>query len=114
MKEEVVIVQGRPDQVFQNEDLEADFTKHVKERWKASPITREPQYVAIHVKGTKSIRAIIEVDYKKSELEKGIVVPLGKPILVNIPIKRYGKDKLEKIRYTTFRKLITHESTDDL
>lgn len=94
--------------------MEADFTEHVKERWKASPITREPQYIAIHVKGRKSIRVIIEIDHKRSELDKGIIVPKGKPIPVNIPIKRYGKDKLEKIRYTTFRKLITHESTDDL
>lgn len=114
MKEEVVIVHGDPTSVFQNGDLNADFTKHVKERWKASPITKEPQYVAIHVKGTNSIRAIMEIDYKKSELGKGIIVPAGKPIPVNIPIKRYGKDKLEKIRYTTFRKLITHESTKDL
>ena len=114
MKEELVIVNGRPNEVFVNGDENADFTEHVKKRWKASPITKEPQYVAIHVKGKKSIRVIIEIDYKKSELDEGIIVAKGKPIRVNIPINRYGKDKLEKTRYTTFRKLITHETTDDL
>lgn len=32
---------------------------------------------------------------------------------VTMPI-RFGKDKLEGIRYTTFRKLVTHKTTDYL
>jgi hypothetical protein len=57
----------------------------------------------------------MEIDYKKSKLDEGVIIPLGRPISVYIPIKRFAKGHtLEKIRYTTFRKLITHESTKDL
>lgn len=114
MKEEVVIISGEPENVYQNgKDLTNGFTKWVYEKWQ-NPIAmiREPQYAAIHVKGTQSIRVIIEID-KKSKLEKGLIITQGSPIPVDIPV-RYGKDKLEGIRYTTFKKLITHESTDSL
>lgn len=69
----------------------------------------------MYVKTTDSIRAIIEIDYEKSKLKQtpALIVPVGSPIPVNIPI-RFGNDKLEGIRYTTFRKLITHKTTDDL
>jgi hypothetical protein len=68
--------------------------------------------MAIHVNGTDLIEAIIEID-SKSTLKNGSVKNAGKAIHVHIPI-RFGKDKLEGLRYTTFRKLITHESADDL
>jgi hypothetical protein len=114
MKEEVVIISGEPKNVYENgKDLTNGYTKWVYKQWdNPTAILREPQYAAIYVKGTQSIRVIIEID-KKSELEKGLINPVGSPIPVDIPI-RFGDDKLEGIRYTTFRKLITHESTDDL
>ena len=119
LKEEVVIVNGAPNSVFENgncnEFIEPKFTKYVNKRWNArQPIIREPQYVAIHVTGTNSIRVIIEIDYHNSNLKEGIIVPLGDPISVYIPIKRFGENKLQGIKYTTFRKLITHESANDL
>jgi hypothetical protein len=54
---------------------------------------------------------ILEVDYKNSDLLKGIVCPKIEPIRVYIPIKAFSKDRLQGIRYTTFRTLITHNST---
>lgn len=51
MKEEIVIVNGRPDRVFENGDERANFSEHVEKSWKASPIAKNPQYVAIHARG---------------------------------------------------------------
>ena len=114
MKEEVVIIQGYPENVYANKkDLEKGFAKRVSEKWiNPTAILREPQYAAIHVTGTSSIRVIIEID-KKSKLEDGEIIPIGAPIPVDIPI-RFGKNTLQQIKYTTFRKLVTHESADDL
>ena len=115
MKEEVVIINGEPQNVYVNDkDLENGFTDWVMKQWdNPTGIHREPQYAAINVKGTDSIRVIIAIDSKESKLDKGLIVPASTPIPVIIPI-RYGKDRLEGIRYTTFRKLITHKTTDDL
>ena len=115
MKQEVVIIDGEPKHVYANgKDLKNGFTRWVLEEWdNPTGLRDEPQYAAINVKGTDSIRVIIEIDTKKSKLDKGLIVPASAPIPVVIPI-RYGKDKLEGIRYTTFRKLITHETTKDL
>jgi len=115
MKEEVVIIQGEPKNVYKNKkDLEDGFSKWVTQNWsKTTGILGEPQYVAIHVKGEPRIRVIIEIDSEKSKLDQGLIIKKGQPITVDIPL-RYGKDKLEGIRYTSFRKLITHKSTDDL
>jgi hypothetical protein len=114
MKEEVVIINGEPHAVYVNgKDEENGFTHWVMKQWdNPTGIDREPQYAAINVKGTDSIGVIIEIDSKKSKLDKGLIVQ-KRVIPVCIPI-RYGKDKLEGIRYTTFRKLITHKNTDDL
>jgi hypothetical protein len=115
MREEVVIINGEPQNVYVNcRDLENGFTDWIMKQWdNPTGIHREPQYAAINVKGTDSIRVIIEIDSKESKLHKGLIVPASTPIPVIIPI-RYGKDRLERIRYTTFRKLITHKTTDDL
>lgn len=117
MKEEVVIITGYPDSVYDNgKDLANGFTKHVYKKWQNPvAILRELQYAAIFVTGTQSVLVIIEIDQKKSKLDQtpAIIVPLGSPIPVDIPI-RIGSNKLQQIKYTTFRKLITHESTDDL
>ena len=117
MKEEVVIITGYPDSVYVNgKDLAKGFTKHVYKKWQHPvAILREPQYAAIFATGTQSVRVILEIDQKKSKLNQtpSIIVPFGSPIPVDIPI-RIGGNKLQQIKYTTFRKLITHESTDDL
>jgi hypothetical protein len=113
MKEEVIIVPGKPENVFKRGKLDDEFEKYVY-KWDAyTAIRREPQYVAYFVTGTSSIRAIAEIDYKKSDFDKGTIAIIGEPFRVNIPV-RFGKDKLQNPKYTTFRKLLTHESTDDL
>jgi hypothetical protein len=115
MKEEVVIINGEPKNVFDNErNFDNGFTKWVTNKWdNPTAILGEPQYAAIYVKGSNSIQVIMEIDSKKSKLDKGLIIPVGSPIPVFIPI-RFGNDTLEGIRYTTFRKLITHKTTDDL
>lgn len=131
MKAEVAIVNGNAWEVYEDvkanekigkeEYIFAKFTKHVTEEWhtdkdengKPKAILGDPQYVAIHVKWTRSIRVILEIDYEKSNLLKGEICPQGYPIRVYIPIKKYSQDRLHGIRYTTFRTFITHESTAD-
>ena len=116
VKEEVILVPGKLHNVFKGGKLDGEFEKYVYE-WDIAPpgtsIKREPMYVAYFVSGTNSVRAIAEVDLRKSKLNKGVIVISGEPIRVNIPI-RFGKDTLQSHKYTTFRKLLTHESTDDL
>lgn len=115
-KEEIILVPGKPESVFTGGNLDGEFTKFVYE-WDIAPpgtsIHREPMYIAYFVSGTSSVRAIAEVDSRKSKLNKGVIVIAGEPIRVNIPI-RFGNDTLQSHKYTTFKKLLTHESTDDL
>jgi hypothetical protein len=116
VKEEVILVPGKPENVFKGGKAHREFAKYVYE-WDIAPsgtaIRREPMYVAYYVSGTNSVRAIAEVDLRKSKLNKGVIVITGEPIRVNIPI-RFGNDTLQSHKYTTFKKLLTHESTDDL
>jgi hypothetical protein len=131
MKAEVAILNGEPYEVYENKRIKKNqkigeqehiftpFKSHVTEGWqwdkdkngKPKAILGNPQYVVIHVNGTHSFRVILEIDYDKSDLHTGKVVCLGEPIRVYIPIKKFSKDRLQGIRYTTFRKLLTHEST---
>lgn len=113
MKEEVIIVPGKRENIFKKGDLDGEFEQYVYNWDTYIAINREPQYVAYYVTGTGTIRAIAEIDYKKSKFGQGIIAIIDEPIRVIIPV-RFGKDTLQGIRYTTFKKLLTHESTDDL
>ncbi len=119
MKEEIAIIRGEPKDVYKNgEDMTNGFTSFVLKEWhNPTPLLRNPQFVAFRVKGEKWVAIINEVDAKNSEFEKGIIRFADSrdafPILVKIPL-RFVKDTLEQIRYTTFRKLLTHESAADL
>lgn len=115
-KEEVILVPGKRHNIFKKGKLDGEFERYVY-KWSITPpgtsIKREPMYVAYFVAETNSVRAIAEVDLVKSKLDKGVIVISGEPIRVNIRV-RFGKDTLQSHRYTTFKKLLTHESTDDL
>jgi hypothetical protein len=115
MKEEVVIIQGEPKNVYKNgKNPKNGFTDWVTKQWdNPTGILGEPQYAVIHVKGTGIIGVLMEIDFKKSKLQKGLIVPESDPVAISIPV-RYGNDKLEGLRYTTFRKLLTHKTTDEL
>jgi hypothetical protein len=65
-------------------------------------ILRDPQYVAIHVNGTRSIRVILEIDYENSNLPQSKICPQDDPLHVYITIKNFSQDRLQGIRYTTF------------
>jgi len=122
MKEEIVILNGAPKEVFKGGKIPKEFGEQIKfadpilKRWTRKNnrgLDREPQYVAIHVNGTKSIWVIREIDIKRSSLENGEIAWTGDPIVIFTPT-RFGKYKLRGNKYTTFRKLITHKSTKDL
>ena len=112
MKEEVAVISAERKWVF---DENNNFTDKIKGKSLfRNPVNfdREPQYLAIFITGEGSFQVIAEVDYEKSDLRKGEIW-MKNAIPVTIPI-RFGKDKLEGIRYTTFRKLVTHKTTDYL
>ena len=111
MKEEVVVLAAEKRWVFKNGEF-TDIIKGKKPFISRVNLDREPQYAAIFIKGEGEFRVIAEIDYTKSKLKRGEIW-LKNPILVRIPI-RFGKDKLQGIRYTTFKKIITHETTDYL
>lgn len=130
LKSEVAIVNGEPWDVYKRlkknqkigemEHIFTEFSTHVTHQWqwdkyngKPKAILGDPQYIAVHVNGTHSIRVIIEIDQKESDLNEGKVKCQGAPIRVYIPIKEFSQDRLQGIRYTTFRELITHQSTKD-
>jgi len=111
MKEEVVILPAEEKWVFENEKF-SPIMKGKRPFKNPLNLNREPQFAAILIKGKSEVQVIAEIDCKKSNLEKREIW-LKNPIRVNIPI-RFGKDKLQGIRYTTFRKLITHRTADYL
>ena len=119
MKEEIAVIRGEPKDVYKNgKDVTDGFTSLVLEEWhNPTPLLRSPQFVAFRVKGEKWVATINEVDAKNSEFEKGIIKFADArdafPILVKIPL-RFARDTLEQTKYTTFRKLLTHESAADL
>jgi hypothetical protein len=112
MKEEVAIISAEKKFVL---DENNEFTDKIKGKSVfRNPVNfdREPQFLAIFIKGEKSLQVIAEIDSEKSDLRNGEIW-MKNAIPVTIPI-RFGKDKLEGIRYTTFRKLVTHKTTDYL
>ena len=122
MKEELMILNGEPKWIFKNGkipkafDEEIEFSDYMLKKWSRTNrrgIDREPQYVAIHVKGTKAIWVIGEVDIKNSDLQNGEIAWTGEPIVVYTPTK-FGKFTLQGNKYTTFKKLITYKSAKDL
>ena len=122
MKEELMILNGERKWVFKNGNIpkkfdeKVEFAEPILKKWTRTHnrgIDREPQYVAIHVKGTKAIWVIGEVDIKKSNLGNGEIAWSGDPIVIYTPTK-FGRYTLQGNKYTTFRKLITHKSAKDL
>jgi hypothetical protein len=112
MKEETAIISSERRWIF---DESGDITDRVKGKSVfKNPVNfeREPQFIAIFIKGENEFRIIAEIDEEKSSLRNGRIW-MKNALEVNIPI-RFGKDKLEGIRYTTFRKLVTHKTTDYL
>lgn len=131
MTTEVAIINAEPHCIYEGlqenqkigeqEHIFTPFIVYVKKCWqwdkdkngKPKAINGNPEYVAIHANGTRSLRVILKVDFKKSHLSTGKIVCQGRPIRVYIPIKRYSQDRAQGIRYTSFEKLLTHNSTAD-
>ena len=111
MKEELVILPTEEKWVFDNGEF-SPIMKGLKPYVSGKSLKREPAFAAILIEGKSEVQVIAEVDYKKSKLEEKEIW-LKNPIRVSILI-RFGKDTLQGIRYTTFRKLIIHKTADYL
>lgn len=112
LKEEIVLNVAEKKWIFNKDGSFTDIVQGKKPFIASANLARDPQYIAIPIKGESAVRIIAEIDYSKSDLRTGKIW-LQNAIPVNIPI-RFGKDTLENIRYTTFKKLVTHKNTDEL
>jgi len=72
------------------------------------PILRRPEYLAARGKNSSHIQLIVKIDQSKSDFERGLIVPEGKPDKVLIHLKTKDESLEDKIWYTSFRKLLTH------
>ena len=120
MEDEVIIIEVQPKLCDINTvDCEpgaysagCNFEKELYEL--NQPITRRPEYLAIRDPDTFNVQLLLEIDLFKSVFEKGQIVPKGEPKKVHI-ILRVKNESLAKhvIWYTSFKKLLTHNSTDE-
>jgi len=93
------------------------------------PIRLRPEYLAVREPGDSRIELLFKIDQLKSVFEKGQFVPQGKPIFLQSYLRMkepstthivYSPDGVKekgsferKIWYTSFRTLLTHNSTDE-
>jgi hypothetical protein len=133
MEDEVIIIEVKPEMLdITNEPGKFSCKlNHLKKIYKVNqPITRRPEYLAIRDPNDCLIRLLFKIDQAKSKFEKGQIVPQGEPIKANIYLR--VKDKrpnhtvwytpkgvnekglvLRVIWYTSFKTMLTHNSTDD-
>jgi hypothetical protein len=120
MEDEVVIIEVEPKIAgFDNFDCEPGTTSAIcnyeKELYDVNqPITGRPEYIAIRDRGSNHITVIFKIDQVKSVFEKGQIVPKGKPIKGIIFLQLNDKSPTSNIIwYTSFKTLLTHNSTDE-
>jgi hypothetical protein len=112
MKEEVALIAAENKWIFDQNGNLTSIMKGQTEFRNPVSFDREPEFLAIFAKGTAMVRVIAEIDREGSGLKEGKIT-LRNAVEVDIPL-RFGRNKLEGIRYTTFRKLVTHKTTDYL
>ena len=117
MEDEVIIIEVKP-KLFDidNEPSRCTFrTCYKKDLYEINqPITRKPEYIAIRDPAGTFIEMLFRIDQTKSRFEKGQIVPEGRPIRVNIPLRVKDRHLTTKtVWYTSFKTLLTHDSTDD-
>jgi hypothetical protein len=120
MEDEVVIIEVEPKITgFDTFDCEPGTTSakcnYEKELYEVNqPVTRRPTYLAIRGRGGNHVQLLFEIDQVKSIFEKGQIVPKGKPIKGIIFLQLNDKSSTSNIIwYTSFRTLLTHNSTDE-
>ena len=78
------------------------------------PISRKPDYLAIRDVAGVYVEMLFKIDKDKSKFETGRLVPEGKPMKIEIPLRMInGLGSRNLIWYTSFRTLLTHRSTDE-
>jgi hypothetical protein len=120
MDDEVVIIEIEPRITgFDNFDCETGTTSakcnYEKKLYEVNqPITRRPEYIAIRGRGGNHVQLLFKIDQVKSIFEKGQIVPQGKPIKGIIFLQLNDKSPTSNIIwYTSFKTLLTHNSTDE-
>ena len=131
-KVEVVIIEVVP-KMFDIVNTPEKFSHRVsyeKEVYEVDqPITRRPEYLAVREPGDSRIELLFKIDQLKSSFEKGLLVPHGEPIflqsylrlkepstthVVYSPEGAKEEGSLKRtIWYTSFRTLLTHDSSDE-
>jgi len=117
MEDEVVVIEVKP-KLF---DITYELGKstfracYKKEMYDVNqPITRRPEYLAIRDPAGVYIELLFKIDQVKSNFEKGQIVPEGRPRRVEIPLRvKDGVLTSHIVWYTSFRTLLTHDSTDE-
>ena len=117
MEDEVIIIEVEPkihDFKFKDENHFFARRCYKKEEYHINqPITHKPEYMAIRDPNGYVIVWIVKIDQSKSNFEKGLIVPEGKPIIVSININAKDEQLASRIWYTSFKTLLTHNSTDE-
>jgi hypothetical protein len=122
MDDEVVIIEVKPKicdiNTFDCEpgtfSVRTNFERELYEV--NQPISYKPKFLAIRDPDTCQVELLYRIDLTKSAFEKGQITPLGKPLTkVHIPLRPNRNRSLmrHKIWYTSFEKLLTHNSTDE-
>ncbi len=117
MEDEIIIIEVEP-RLF---DLTREFGKgafkacYRKETYNINqPINRRPEYLAVRDQGGIIVEMMFKIDQTKSNFKLGRIVPQGFPRKVSIPLRmKDHQQSLFKIWYTSFKTLLTHESTDE-
>ena len=122
MTEEIVIIEVKP-KIYDINTFDCEpgtfsvRTNFERELYEVNqPISYKPKFLAIRDPDTCQVELLYRIDLTKSEFEKGQITPLGKPLTkVHIPLKVSRNRSLmhHKIWYTSFEKLLTHNSTDE-
>jgi hypothetical protein len=119
LEDEVVIIEVRPKMCNVRNEPEPGIwsgsCNYEKELYEVNQsITRRPEYLAIRNPDTFYIELLFRIDQAKSRFEKGQIVPQGNPIKIIFRLQVKSKSlKKNVIWYTTFRTLLTHNSTDE-
>ncbi len=77
------------------------------------PITHKPQFLAIRDPKGDRIEYVFKIDPVRSNFEKGQIFPIGEPIRAMIPLRVTDSSTQNVVWYTSFRTLVTHNSTSE-
>jgi len=75
------------------------------------PITHKPEYLAVRSRDSVLINRLVKINQSQSNFAKGLIVQEGDSSSVVIHLKLKDGTLADKIWYTSFKTLLTHNST---